>query len=62
MNNLRLYLKESYDELIHHVTWPSWTDLFSSTRLVIVSAIIIAIVISLFDFLSKSLTTSIYSL
>jgi preprotein translocase subunit SecE len=34
MENIRLYLRESYDELINHVTWPTWPELFSSARLV----------------------------
>ncbi|MBK9149750.1 MAG: preprotein translocase subunit SecE [Saprospiraceae bacterium] len=62
MDNIRLYLKESYEELINHVTWPTWPELFSSARLVIIASVIIAIVIALFDFLSKTLTTTIYSL
>jgi preprotein translocase subunit SecE len=33
--DIRLYLKESYDELINHVTWPTWDELFSSARLVL---------------------------
>lgn len=62
MDNIRLYLKESYEELINHVTWPTWPELFSSARLVIIASVIIAIVIALLDFLSKTLTTTIYSL
>lgn len=62
MDNIRLYLKESYEELINHVTWPTWPELFSSARLVIIASVIIALVIALFDFVSKTLTTTIYSL
>jgi preprotein translocase subunit SecE len=62
MDNIRLYLKESYEELINHVTWPTWPELFSSARLVIIASVIIALVIALFDFISKTLTTTIYSL
>jgi len=62
MDNIRLYLKESYNELINHVTWPTWSELFSSTRLVIVASIIISLIIFVFDFISKTVTTAIYSL
>jgi preprotein translocase subunit SecE len=62
MENIRLYLKESYNELIHHVTWPTWPELFSSAKLVIIATILFALVIFLFDLVSKSLTTALYSL
>ncbi|MBK9254583.1 MAG: preprotein translocase subunit SecE [Saprospiraceae bacterium] len=62
MDNIRLYLKESYDELINHVTWPTWPELFSSAKLVIVASVLISLVIALFDFISKSSLTAIYSL
>lgn len=62
MENIRLYLKESYNELIHHVSWPTWPELFSSAKLVIVATIIFALVIFLFDLVSKSFTTALYSL
>ncbi|MBK8623364.1 MAG: preprotein translocase subunit SecE [Saprospiraceae bacterium] len=62
MENIRLYLKESYNELIHHVTWPTWPELFSSAKLVIIATVIFAVVIFLIDLVSKSLTTTLYSL
>ncbi len=62
MDNIRLYLRESYDELIHHVSWPSWNELFSSARLVIVSTILIAILIFLFDFVANNSLKFIYEL
>ncbi|HMT53312.1 MAG: preprotein translocase subunit SecE [Saprospiraceae bacterium] len=62
MENIRLYLRESYDELINHVTWPTWPELFSSARLVIVSTIIISLIIFLFDFIANNLLKFIYEL
>ncbi len=62
MENIRLYLKESYDELMNHVTWPTWAELFSSAKLVIVSTIIISLVIFLFDFVANYLLKFIYAL
>lgn len=62
MENIRLYLKESYNELIHHVTWPTWPELFSNAKLVIIATIIFALVIFLLDLASKSFTTALYSL
>ncbi|MEY3419841.1 MAG: preprotein translocase subunit SecE [Bacteroidota bacterium] len=62
MENIRLYLKESYDELMHHVTWPSWDELMSSAKLVLVSTIIISLVVLVFDFIANSSLKFIYEL
>lgn len=62
MENIRLYLRESYDELLNHVTWPTWEELFVSARLVIVSTIIISMVIFFFDFIANNSLKFIYEL
>jgi len=49
MNGIVLYVKESYNELVHKVTWPSWPSLLSSTRLVLVASVIIALIIFVMD-------------
>ena len=62
MNDIVLYVKESYNELIHKVTWPTWANLFSSSRLVIVASVIISLIIFLMDVVSKGILTRIYEL
>jgi preprotein translocase subunit SecE len=62
MNNIFLYLRESYDELINNVTWPTWAELFDSAKLVLVGAAIFALVIFVFDLISKFLTDAVYGL
>ena len=62
MESIILYIKESYNELVHKVTWPSWPNLLSSARLVIIGSIIIALVIFVMDFLAKGVLTSIYNI
>jgi preprotein translocase subunit SecE len=62
MENIRLYLRESYEELVNHVTWPSWNELVSSARLVLVSAILISMVIFIFDFLANNALKFVYEL
>lgn len=62
MENIRLYLKESYDELMNHVTWPSWPELFSSAVLIVVSTIILGLIVFLFDLAANSLLKFIYEL
>jgi len=62
MNDIVLYVKESYNELIHKVTWPTWPNLFSNTRLVIIASVIISLIIFLMDSVFNSVLTTIYKL
>ncbi len=62
MNDLILYIKESYNELLHKVTWPTWSELMDSSKLVLVGSVIIALIVLVFDFIWKSLTGAIYNL
>ncbi|MBK7956894.1 MAG: preprotein translocase subunit SecE [Bacteroidetes bacterium] len=49
MANIAEYIKESYDELKHKVSWPNWEELQSSATVVLVAMIIIAIIILIMD-------------
>ena len=62
MEKIRLYIKESYNELVHKVTWPSWSSLQSNTVLVIVASIIFALLILGMDAISKLGTNAVYGL
>jgi len=62
MNDFVLYVKESYNELVHNVTWPTWPELLANARLVIIASIIFALVVFVLDFLSKNALTTIYNL
>ncbi|MEZ4911454.1 MAG: preprotein translocase subunit SecE [Saprospiraceae bacterium] len=62
MENIKLYLQESYNELINHVTWPTWSELISSAKLVLVSTVIISGIIFLFDLVAKNLLSLIYGI
>tara|TARA_B100000242_G_scaffold86981_1_gene58308 strand:+ start:522 stop:710 length:189 start_codon:yes stop_codon:yes gene_type:complete len=46
---MKKYILESIQELRDKVTWPSWLQLQSSTILVAISSVIIALIISLMD-------------
>ena len=56
------YFKESYTELVHKVTWPSWEELQSSAIIVMVATLIIAVIIALMDVAFKNLMQFIYSM
>ena len=43
------YIKESYDELMNKVSWPSWSELQSSSIVVAIATMIIALIIYLMD-------------
>ncbi|MDR1792247.1 MAG: preprotein translocase subunit SecE [Bacteroidales bacterium] len=50
MKKIIRYIKESYDELVHKVTWPSLEELQNSAVVVSVASLVIAIVVFLMDF------------
>ncbi|MBK8808099.1 MAG: preprotein translocase subunit SecE [Bacteroidales bacterium] len=47
---LKNYIKESYNELVNKVSWPTWQELQSSSVIVMVASIIIALIVWLMDF------------
>lgn len=60
MEKLKLYIRESYNELMYNVTWPSFSSLQSNTVLVLAGSFIFALIILLMDFVWKTGTDFIY--
>jgi preprotein translocase subunit SecE len=60
MEKIKLYLLESYNELVHKVTWPTMSSLMSNTIAVLVASAILMGVIVLMDGGSNALTKLIY--
>ncbi len=56
------YFKESYNELVHKVTWPTWNELQASSTLVLITSVILALVIWAMDFLFEKVMAFVYSL
>ena len=54
------YIKESYKELVHKVSWPTWKELQNSAIVVMVASLIIALVVSAMDFSFKNIMQKIY--
>jgi len=50
MASLGTYIKESYDELINKVTWPSLKNLQQSAVLVFIASLLIALTVWAMDF------------
>ncbi|NQT77857.1 MAG: preprotein translocase subunit SecE [Bacteroidetes bacterium] len=59
---LQAYIAESYDELIHKVSWPSWSELQNSAIVVSIASLIIAFVVYLMDISFQTLLENFYSL
>ncbi len=55
------YCKESYDELVHKVTWPTNKELASTAVLVLSASIIIALIVFGINFVFGKVVTLIYS-
>jgi preprotein translocase subunit SecE len=62
MEKLKLYLTESYNELMHKVTWPTWPNLTSTTVVVLVASLLIALIIFVMDLITTSGTNFIYGI
>ena len=55
------YIKESYDELMNKVSWPSWSELQSSSIVVAIASIIIALIIYAMDSAVSNVLNIFYS-
>jgi preprotein translocase subunit SecE len=55
------YIKTSYDELVNKVSWPTWSDLQSSTIVVAVASAIIALIIYFMDSVFSNILELFYS-
>lgn len=62
MNKLRLYFEETYNELVHKVSWPTWSELQSSAVIVMVASVIIALIVFLMDSSFSFMLEKIYQL
>ena len=54
--------QESYNELVHKVSWPSKSELANSTVIVMVASIIMAIVVWLVDLAINQIMHLIYNI
>jgi preprotein translocase subunit SecE len=49
MSKLKSFVVSSVDEMRHKVSWPKWSDLQSSSVLVLVASLIFALLIGVID-------------
>lgn len=64
MNKNKLFtdIEESYNELVHKVSWPTKNELANSTVVVMIASIILAIIIWLVDFCINQIMHLIYNI
>ena len=56
------YCKESYDELVHKVTWPTRKELTSSAVMVLSASVVIALIVFVMDSVFEQIMKLVYSL
>ena len=61
-SKISLYFKESYDELMHKVSWPTWSELQGSAIVVSIASLIIAFVVFLMDEAFRNILLQFYKL
>jgi preprotein translocase subunit SecE len=62
MSKVANYIKDSYDELMHKVSWPTWSELQNSAIVVSVASLIIAAMVYLMDATFSTVLTQFYKL
>jgi preprotein translocase subunit SecE len=62
MSSIKGYFQESFTELVHKVTWPTWSELQNSAVLVMGTSLIIALIVAGMDFAFGRIMEFVYSL
>ena len=62
MKRVIAYIKDSYNELVHKVSWPTKAELSNSAVVVMFASLIIAVLIGAIDFGFEAVMNFIYSL
>ncbi|MDE7378787.1 MAG: preprotein translocase subunit SecE [Paraprevotella sp.] len=58
--NIVNYCKESYIELAHKTTWPSYSELTNSAVVVLIASLLIALVIFVMDWCFQFIMNFVY--
>ena len=60
MKKIVAYIKETYNELVHKVSWPTYKELTNSAVVVLYASLLIALVVFLMDVCFENLMEFIY--
>lgn len=61
MSKVVQYVKESYDELLNKVSWPTWSELTSSSIIVLIASLLIALIVFIMDLGFKAMLEQVYN-
>ena len=56
------YFKNSYNELVNKVTWPSFEQLVGSVKVVMVASVIFALIVLAMDLVFENFMNGVYNL
>ncbi len=59
---IKTYFSDVYTELVHKVSWPTWSELVNSSAVVMIASVIIALAIFLIDFVFRHVMDFIYNM
>jgi preprotein translocase subunit SecE len=62
MSKVQAYIRDSYQELVEKVSWPTWAQLQQSTMIVLVATLVITGIVWVMDLGSNNLLKFVYSL
>lgn len=62
MNQITNFFTETYNELMHKVTWPTWDELQASTVVVTVATVLVALIVFLMDKAANIAMSTFYHL
>jgi preprotein translocase subunit SecE len=55
------YVRESYTELVHKVSWPTFSELSNSAIVVLTASLVIALIVFIIDLGFENIMTFIYN-
>jgi preprotein translocase subunit SecE len=61
MSKIGLYIKDSFNELVNKVSWPTWSELQNSSIVVAIATVIIALIIYFMDSIFSNFMKIFYS-
>lgn len=59
MEKIKLYVQESYNELMTKVTWPTWQNLQQTTIVVLIGLVIFTLLVFIMDAISKGILNEV---
>ena len=62
MKKIRIYFEETWNELMHKVSWPTWSELQNSAVIVMGGTLVIALLIFAMDLSFRNIMETIYKL